>query len=217
MIIKGTNIKNFRSIKNLQMEFDSSLNVFVGVNGAGKTTILEALTISLSWLINRIQKENSSAKHISESDINNKSSFSLIEIIVRETKTDFKWKLAKTKKGNSIIEKSDLVQVSDLADYFRDKLKKNNSLPVIAYYPVNRVVKDISPEISNKDNFYTLDVYENAIGGKTNFQSFFEWFRMQDDILNEKLGSRTKWMRNNKKWLKKRTEKIISHLRKINQ
>lgn len=215
MVIKGINIKNFRSVKKLQMEFDPSLNVFVGVNGVGKTTILDALTISLSWLINRIQKENSSAKHISESDINNDSLYSFIETIVKETKTNFKWKLVKTKKGNSIIEKSDLLQVSDLADYFRTNLKNDNSLPVIVYYPVNRVVKDISPEISNKENFYTLDVYENAIGGKTNFQSFFEWFRMQDDILNEKLGSRTKWMRNNKKWLKKRTEKIISHLVKL--
>ncbi len=199
----------------MDFELDSSLNVFIGVNGSGKTTILDALIVSLSWLINRIQRENVSGKHISENDIRNDASFSFFETLVKENNLLYNWKLIKVQKGETIKEKSELSQVSKLAEYYRDKLKRDNSLPVIAYYPVNRVVKDISPEISNKENFYLLDVYDNAIGGKANFQSFFEWFRMQDDILNEKLGSRTKWMVNNRKWLKRRTENILSYIEKI--
>ncbi|MEA3444489.1 MAG: ATP-binding protein, partial [Bacteroidota bacterium] len=58
MNIKKINIENYRSISNVNFEFDSLLNVFVGVNGSGKTTILDALKISLSRLVNRIQREN---------------------------------------------------------------------------------------------------------------------------------------------------------------
>lgn len=215
MDIIKTKIKNYRSIKDVEFKFDSSLNIFVGINGSGKTTILDALITSLSWLINRIQRENVSGKHISENDIRNNEPYSSIQTFVETQNNIFKWKLVKTRKGEPTQKKSELSKVSLLADFFRAQLKENGKLPVIAYYPVNRVVKDISPEISSKDNFYVLDVYENAIGVKANFQSFFEWFRLQDDILNEKLGSRTKWMITNKKWLKRKTNKIVSYLGKI--
>ncbi len=214
MDIIKTKINNYRSIKDIEFEFNT-LNIFVGINGSGKTTILDALITSLSWLINRIQRENVSGKHISENDIRNTEPYSVIETFLKINDEIFNWKLAKTKKGEISTEKSELSGVSQLAYYLRKELKQKKELPVIAYYPVNRVVKDISPEISSKDNFYVLDVYENAIGIKANFQSFFEWFRLQDDILNEKLGSRTKWMINNKKWLKKKTNKIISYLGRI--
>jgi len=215
MKIDKIKIDNYKSILELDIEFNPKLNVFIGVNGAGKTTILDSITIALSWLINRIQRENTSGKHISESDIRNNTPYSSIETFVSEAGREFDWYLTKTQKGESQTEKSNLTQVSELAEYFRFKLKNENNLPVIAYYPVNRVVKDISPEISSKESFYVLDVYDNAIGVKANFQSFFEWFRMQDDILNENLGSRTKWMMKNKKWLKKRTDKAISQLEKL--
>lgn len=45
-----------------------NINVFVGVNGSGKSTILNSIAISLSWLINRIQRDNASGKHIDELD-----------------------------------------------------------------------------------------------------------------------------------------------------
>ncbi|MCT4614574.1 MAG: AAA family ATPase [Marinifilaceae bacterium] len=215
MNINKIKINNYKSISELEIEFNPKLNVFVGANGAGKTTILDSITIALSWLINRIQRENTSGKHISESDIRKKSPYSSIETFVNVEDSMFNWYLTKTQKGESQIEKSNLTQVSDLAEYFRVKLKNENNLPVIAYYPVNRVVKDVSTEISSKESFYVLDVYDNAIGVKANFQSFFEWFRMQDDILNESLGSRTKWMIKNKKWLKRRTDKAISQLKKL--
>ena len=215
MDIIKTKIKNYRSVKNIEFTFDTSLNIFVGINGSGKTTILDALITSLSWLINRIQRENVSGKHIPENDIRNNEPYSVIQTFVKAQNKVCKWKLVKTRKGEPIKEKSELSEVTQLADFFRTQLKENRKLPVIAYYPVNRVVKDISPEISSKDNFYVLDVYENAVGVKANFQSFFEWFRLQDDILNEKLGSRTKWMINNKKWLKRKINKIVSYLGKI--
>ena len=215
MDIIKTKIRNYRSVKDIEFTFDTSLNIFVGINGSGKTTILDALIISLSWMINRIQRENVSGKHIPENDIRNNEPYSAIQMFVKTQNKVFKWKLIKTMKGETIREKSELIEVTQLADFFRTQLKENGKLPVIAYYPVNRVVKDISPEISSKDNFYVLDVYENAVGVKANFKSFFEWFRLQDDILNEKLGSRTKWVINNKKWLKSKTDTIISYLGKI--
>ncbi len=215
MDIIKTKIQNYRAITEIEFKFDNSLNVFVGVNGSGKTTVLDALITSLSWLINRIQRKNVSGKHISENDIRNNEAYSTIETFIKSKGQIFNWKLLKTRKGETSTEKSHLSDVTRLADFFRTELKERKKLPVIAYYPVNRLVKDINPEISGKNNFYILDVYENAIGVKANFQSFFEWFRLQDDILNEQLGSRTKWLISNKKWLRREINKIVSYLGKV--
>lgn len=45
MNIKKLKIKNFKAIKNCEVNLNSKLNVLTGANNSGKTTILEALTI----------------------------------------------------------------------------------------------------------------------------------------------------------------------------
>lgn len=44
-------IDNFRSFDHIKIEFDPSLTVLVGINGAGKTAILDALAISISTVL----------------------------------------------------------------------------------------------------------------------------------------------------------------------
>ena len=45
MRVKSLNINNLRNISSTSIDLDSCLNCFVGDNGAGKTSILEALTV----------------------------------------------------------------------------------------------------------------------------------------------------------------------------
>lgn len=215
MKINSVKIEDFKGIKDLEIDLSTNINVFFGLNGSGKSSLLEAMTISLSWLVNRIQRDSGKGKVISYSDINNKSSHSNISIIVENESNEYFWKLCKTALGVKALEKSNLSALSSLADSLREDLKNNSSLPVIAYYPVNRVVGAISPDVSSRDNIDSLDVYENALGGKVNYKSFFEWFRLQDDIINEDAQSRKKWLQNNKKWTKSRTDRLIDIARNI--
>ncbi|MCV9930856.1 AAA family ATPase [Flavobacterium sp. LS1R47] len=213
MKIKSIYIENFRSAKDLKIDFDDNLNVLVGVNGAGKTTILETLTLCLSWLIKRIQRQNSSGLMISESDIRYNSSFACARIVCVENDKEYSWELIKFADGKIIDKKSDLVEVSDLALHFQRILDHENRLPVIGYYPVSRVVDKITPEVRFDDTFSTLDAYDKALDGKQNFSAFFEWFRQQDDIVNEKATSRDKWILQNKVSIKRRVDKIFKLLK----
>lgn len=43
MKINKLKLKNFRNYKNLEIEFNDNINIFVGYNGVGKTNILEAI------------------------------------------------------------------------------------------------------------------------------------------------------------------------------
>lgn len=210
MKIKKIHIKNFRGIEDQTLELLDDVNVLVGVNGVGKSTILDAIAIPLSWLVNRIQRENASGMRISDSDIKMDADYSSIQFFVEEKNQEFTWTLVKSAQGVSVNEKSDLIGVSELARHFQHSLSSKSVLPVIIYYPINRVVNSVSPEISGRESMNILDVYENALGGKTNYQSFFEWFRLQDDIRNESEGSRQKWIAKNKPWIEKRTQSLVT-------
>jgi len=45
MLVNSININNLRNLSSVRIEPDPSLNCFIGENGAGKTSILEALTV----------------------------------------------------------------------------------------------------------------------------------------------------------------------------
>ncbi len=49
MYLEKFHIKNFRGIKDIELAFNKGLNVLIGENNAGKTTIIDALRICLSY------------------------------------------------------------------------------------------------------------------------------------------------------------------------
>jgi putative ATP-dependent endonuclease of OLD family len=50
--IKKVYIENFKSFKKLELDLDSGINILVGNNEAGKSTILEAIHLALTGLLN---------------------------------------------------------------------------------------------------------------------------------------------------------------------
>jgi len=54
MKLNSLQINAFRGIKQLDLAFSHQSTVLVGINGVGKTVILDCLAILLSHLINRI-------------------------------------------------------------------------------------------------------------------------------------------------------------------
>ena len=48
-MIKTIHIKNFRSLKDFQMDFNEGLNVIIGENDAGKTSIIDSIKILFGY------------------------------------------------------------------------------------------------------------------------------------------------------------------------
>lgn len=202
MKIEKLTLKNFRGIDELPLSFNSKMNIIFGINGAGKSSILDATVIMLSWAVNRIKTTSSSGKPITESDIKNGTSFSSIELDTNMAK----WKIVKARKGHGTPEeKSDYVSLNRFTKDIQSQIASNEAinLPLFVYYPINRAVIDIPLRIKNKHNFDVLSAYEDALGGGANFRTFFEWFREREDLENE----------NNANSIQKTTDKSLDAVR----
>jgi predicted ATP-binding protein involved in virulence len=212
MKLRKLEIQNFKGVGHAIFNLSDHLNLFVGLNGSGKSTILDAIVISLSWLVNRIQKDNSNGKVIGESNIKNGTTSSSISLVVENDHTAYEWILNSSLRGYDSREKSELTGATYLASNLREEYRRFRPLPVIVYYPINRVVNSNALFSSRREAYNTIDVYDNALGGKTNYQSFFDWFKQQEDIVNEEASSRSRWTELNINWIRRRATKLYSSL-----
>ncbi len=182
-------LKNYRGAIDLPLEFTDRVNVFFGVNGAGKSTVIDALAIALSWVVGRIQYAKASGRPISENDITNGKSFASIELFCADGEQNVQWKLLKTRKGiRPPEERSNLSALKKYAQRFQkgiDLETENINLPLFVYYPVNRSVLDIPLRIRGKHRFTLFAAYDDALISGANFRTFFEWFREREDLENE--------------------------------
>jgi predicted ATP-binding protein involved in virulence len=189
MHIDKLTLMQFRGATSLPLELDNHLNVFVGMNGTGKSTILDAAALSLSWLVNRIKSSTASGRPVTEQDIQNGTSSAKVYIDCIHGTTRYTWTLVKTRKGyKASAERSSYQQVNELAKHFQEQITATNGrvdLPLFAYYPVNRTVLDIPLRIRKKHRFELLSAFDDSLTSGADFRTFFEWFREREDLENE--------------------------------
>ena len=170
----------------MQIPLHERLNVFCGVNGSGKSTILDAIAISLSWLANGVKTSNASGRPITEGSIHNESHFAKTILSGTFDGREFSIRLVKTRRGYTAEERTDL-RIKEVIAEIRRGINRPPyiHLPLLAYYPINRPVLNVSLKPKMKDDSGVFEAYKDALTGTANFRSFFEWFRSSEDIENE--------------------------------
>ena len=186
MKLKSIRYTNFRGLKTGEVSFDDHLTVIVGKNGAGKSSVLSAANIVMSWIVARLKSDKANGFYIEEDSITNgqmhaqlEADFDMLSSIITIPN--------KAKKG---IQKKFSLSIDAVKEYAvakRNEFELKNfrtSIPVMVYYGVKRAVIDIPLRI-NRHDYFLLDAYKDCFNGAANFRDFFCWFRNQEDIENE--------------------------------
>lgn len=205
MKVKRLKINSFRGIHDLTLEFnENEPTVLVGINGAGKSSILDCLAVLLSHFVAEIQDPAGTGRFINELDITQEQKVTRrffrqeditdgaekthneMTISIEEREVTWFVSLCKVKerpRGGNVRE------LEGICLRIKNQLRNNPAvnLPLAVYYHVNREFCDDIPQHTFKQQWSKqLEVYDRAlIGARISFNHFFDWFKELEDIENE--------------------------------
>lgn len=147
MHISLLSLQDFRGFRELSLPLHPKLNIVYGVNGTGKSTILDATAILLSWLASRIRMHNGKGKFPTESEIHNDALLTQLSLTLGCKNKQTHWQIVKRRRERNIrdakVSRTSLVFLSNLAQEIRGSNFAEGavlSLPVFAHYSVHRAV-----------------------------------------------------------------------------
>ncbi len=197
MKIQSIELVNFRGIAKMPLTFSARTTALVGINGVGKSSVLDALAIALSNLTARVMGQASKARKMSPDDIRLGADYArlLVSADLGEDSATA-WAVALNRKsGKHPAERSsDFTALNARAGLFQGRLLYREqqgepiSLPLAVYYDVHRAVLDVPLKTVKSLKSTPRDAYKDALAhGGTDFRGFFTWFRNQEDVESERI------------------------------
>ncbi len=195
MKIQTFELVNFRGIANMSLGFAQQTTALVGVNGVGKSSVLDALAIALSNLTARITGQSAKARSMSMDDIRVGADYAKLTVTAElELPSPTAWTIALNRKAgkHSTGRSSILEALKGQADLlsarlgYRESVGQAINLPLAVYYDVHRAVLDVPLRVRETQLNSPRTAYGDALGhGGTDFRAFFIWFRNREDAENE--------------------------------
>jgi predicted ATP-binding protein involved in virulence len=182
---------DFRGFKQLDLDFGREVTILVGVNGAGKTSLLDATALMLTWLTTGVVSGRPRGTSLTPGDVRVGASGASVTLSVELGGQVPKWTVATTLPGYPRTRSNDLEALTAPISAAQSSIAREApQLPLAVYFPTNRSALDIPARIRTPHEFTALSAYDGALeGGASNFRGFFEWFREEEDVFNEQAVS----------------------------
>lgn len=187
MRVADLKIEYFRGLRDIEIhDLDRHVNLFVGVNGAGKTSVLDAMANVFSWFVARMNSISGRGSNIPKDDICISSpNGCTIDITIAGREKS--WKLYRSLKYKK-TDKSDLSDLNQFAALQNEILERDPevAMPVVMYYGPTRGNLVNYPRSRNKPNIPNQkDSYKNSLTAGQRFAEFFKWMKDAEDYSNE--------------------------------
>lgn len=192
MRIKSIKLHNFRCFEDLDIDFHPRCNVLVGKNGAGKSSILDAVSIALGAYLNAIDGAVGSSinqddvhyrMYANGSIINREQQFPSVvtaEASRYDNNTDLWWERSLNgAKGRTTVRTAK--EITDYAKEMQEKVRKGDKatrLPMIAYYGTGRLWAKKIERHKFRDNVpeSRLKGYQDCLLPIANEHMMLNWF-----------------------------------------
>jgi len=196
--VKELTVFDYKRFKKIQLKFPhNGTTVIIGNNGAGKSTILEAMAKNLQFLSDNIRVNNNNYKfHESEINVESKNGYAIVACDIEiNNKYSFSCSLTKNNEGIPRKVPSELEQFKVLGSMLQESSRLGDDdfpYPLLAYYPVERSITIKREDVTKKKDqkqykniLNKIEGHHRPFDGTSNFDAFFHWFKEVDDIINE--------------------------------
>ncbi|MDD3340276.1 MAG: AAA family ATPase [Lachnospiraceae bacterium] len=193
MRISKLRLKNFRCFENLELSLNQNLNILIGVNGAGKSTILDGLAIALGGYLSGF--DNIRSNYIQQEDVHYKmfeagsridaqeqfpvEVYAKAEFDQRETRI-IEWQRELNGIGRRTTH-GNLKLIVEHAKFLQDEVRSGRKgcvLPLVAYYGTGRLwlqkrnrTTHVKGEKLNRQMAYV-----DCIAAESNEKQMVQWF-----------------------------------------
>lgn len=189
MRLKKLKLHNFRCFEDLEVEFHDNLTVIVGVNGSGKTSIMEGAAVAVGTMFvafdglasRRIYTSDAQIKAFpigSTEDIQAQYPVDISATGVIEGKEDEWIRSLNSDSGKTTMKEAKFV--TNIVNEYKKRLQSGDStlrLPIIAYYGTSRLwdyhreKKSDTFKINRRTNGYI-----DCLDGTANVKLMMNWF-----------------------------------------
>ena len=193
MKLTKLHIENFKGFETLDVDFHPNFNIVVGINGTGKSTLLEASKIAIGSLfleLDKIKDKISSPSILPENVRlhNLETQYPTIihafaeidsELCTSKDSCSVEWKRV-LEKHRGKTTKIQAREMSKISDNLQKIIRKNEDkpLPLIAYYSTDRFKKE-KKDVGVTAKGSRLRGYYNAMDQLTNIKFFLELFKTE--------------------------------------
>ncbi|HZF47307.1 MAG TPA: AAA family ATPase [Polyangiaceae bacterium] len=188
-------LRDFRGFRSFDLDLAPDVTALVGVNGAGKTSILDALARLLSCLVEGIQSGEPEEIAPDVRDVRVGASTAYLSMEAEIGDQTVAWSIARTLLGHPPGARGSLAALEMPVRATQASMALGSPLlPLAVFFPTTRGTDvptwGMVPQLIPPRKRGVLRAYEGALeGGARSFQHFFEWFREEEDIYNEQVVS----------------------------
>ena len=200
MNIKSLKLKNFRLFDSFEISFEKSMTVIVGINGSGKTTVMDALAIALGTAFTAldgltgkmIRKQDARLQSYpigASEDVQSQYPVQISATAQYDDQNIVWMRTLNGDKGNTTIK--DASKIINIFKEYQSRLRSGDqslALPIIAYYGTGRLW-DYHRE--KKINIFKTSSrtngYIDSLDGTANIKLMLNWFRKQTIEKQERL------------------------------
>jgi len=192
MEVSKLSLEQYRGIRKIDITFHPRLNIFTGVNGVGKSSILDGLALMLS----QCRSLTTDRIDADTKDINNNSDcfegsltcsqgngwFILSKLNYSAHSLSSRYFENKTANFEHMEEQGPL---ASLLKAIENSTDLSLSFPIVAYYPTNRAIIDVPERIRGfTPATNQLDALDGALWSNIDFRSFIARFRESENVIH---------------------------------
>lgn len=189
MYLQRVSLHNFKCFEDMSIDFHNKLTVIAGINGAGKTSVLEGISITLSTMFapldgakgRGIDKTQARLKAYTIGSTSDVQAQYPVTISATATLGDQQvtWERSlNTAKGSTTIK--DAKDLLAVAEQYQERLRSGDTtliLPVIAYYGTGRLWDYHREKQSDVFESNTrTNGYIDSVDGTANIKLMMNWF-----------------------------------------